>query len=819
MKTYKIGELPFVFTSRKQIGDFTIFDNGGGCTIKIKTDELNRHQSIVQDTYFSKLSNDEVIMSKVKNFSAEDFVTKLQDEFSKQGLGEKLCATVDNTGAIVISNIETEEELVIENGNEEVIENFLKFIIENGLEVNKENITNFSEILNFGIISNAIDKATGVKLGHKIGSDSMQDKISAYKIITPLVPQLGNARAEIATFFKTDAAKALVGSKLQNDLKHLFETYSNMYDKLKAIQTEKFTDPKFKKALNNYNTYAKVDTKLELATKTSEKEKNIDTAEKFDNDKRNFLMKCKKDPKYKESEEGKAELQKLMARKKAGNFSVKNFDDKQDEKDKATENFKDKVAMILNDQKLKFNAVFEANKDVVLKGRYAKFKKTLDNNLAKIEKRIDTIMAKHDIPTAKQLEEKAKQIAEAIKKKNEELDKMFGELSEGVVDGAEELKKIAPDYNFTEEIQKLAARYSETKDEDVAKKLYAKLIDTNIPEDKAKSIIKKLGKSSDEKEKENNSDSELTIEKFKEVTGLNLNNTDKNKAILSSLAKNDTEAVNRVKELLKSKYNDDKKVEEIMEKLVGKKNTEDKNDEGIDFSEIRSFSDLLYEITSKMVTNFDAHKVQDSEFGVCYEDKFGSLHSTDPDKDPNSKLLWESKDGKEEPTESLEEESIMDEDEMDGALGMESDDSGESGGDNLDLGGGSNEGDDLDLGDDSDDLDLGDESESDSDSEESDDLDFSEDSDDLDLDMNMDLDDEESDDDLDLDLNDTEGESDDLDLDLGNEPESESESEDKAEPESETETAKHAIKESNESLRMALETIDNMYNKLADKIK
>ena len=241
--------------------------------------------------------------------------------------------------------------------------------------------------------------------------------------------------------------------------------------------------------------------------------------------------------------------------------------------------------------------------------------------------------------------------------------------------------------------------------------------------------------------------------------------------------KDDPELITKITKYMK----ENKDVEDIPDKK-----SEEKNEKvtDLDFS--------VKTITDKYVTSFDAHQVKDSEFGITWEDKFGSQWSSNPDEDPDAKLIWESADGKEQPT---DEPKVDEKETEEGDLGGD-----EGGEDDLDLGGDEDLGgdDDLDLGDDSegeDDLDLGED-------EESSDESFSED-DDLDLD----LEDDSDSDDLDLDLGDDLSEDDDLDMDLeddsnlGEELDEESQESD------------------SENLSKALDVIHDMYNKMVDKIK
>lgn len=187
-------------------------------------------------------------------------------------------------------------------------------------------------------------------------------------------------------------------------------------------------------------------------------------------------------------------------------------------------------------------------------------------------------------------------------------------------------------------------------------------------------------------------------------------------------------------------------------------------------SSYKGFSEELNNITSQFTTEFFAEKVRDSEFGICYQDKFGSLWSADPDTNKDATLLWQSKDGKEVPTTDNSDDAIMDESEMDDTLGMESEE--DNGGD-----------DDFDFGDEEsseesgDDLDFGDEE-----SEESDDLGFSEDEDE--------------------------------DFDFGDE---ESEGED--EFDFEDEETEESTTEGNPDMQKALDVLNSMYDKLYELAK
>lgn len=155
--------------------------------------------------------------------------------------------------------------------------------------------------------------------------------------------------------------------------------------------------------------------------------------------------------------------------------------------------------------------------------------------------------------------------------------------------------------------------------------------------------------------------------------------------------------------------------------------------------------------------------VKDPDAGRVYQDKFGSLWSSNK---PDATIVKESADGKDDPrnfkkdTDVESNDATMDEGEMNDALGME-----DTGGDN-DLGLDS----DMDLGDDSDlglenDNDLGldsglGEEGGDTDMDLSDDELFSEDSDDLDFDLDLD-EENSSDDDLDFNLDDDDSNSND----------------------------------------------------------
>ena len=68
MKTYKIGDLPFTFNTRKQIGEFTVFENvDGSCEFKIKTDVLNKNSGIL-----NKISSFSDLTDRLNNLRYSD---------------------------------------------------------------------------------------------------------------------------------------------------------------------------------------------------------------------------------------------------------------------------------------------------------------------------------------------------------------------------------------------------------------------------------------------------------------------------------------------------------------------------------------------------------------------------------------------------------------------------------------------------------------------------------------------------------------------------------------------------------------------------
>lgn len=668
-------------------------------------------------------------MKKNINFSAEEFVGKLNDEIAKQNL-ENLGAVVDNAGSIVISNAETEEECIINSNSSDDIEAFLKFVIENGLKITKKNIANFAEMTHFG---------QSVKVGKSFGNltnKNNADKFQATKLLASLSSNFAQFKVNIDKMINSGAAN--IDKKLAKQLANLSKNYeglSNNIDNIveKYLQGDSFLEFKKKeeKLLKNAD---KIDTteaeeRLKKYEEDTSKSKDVrlkEIAEEFNDIKATYerAKQVHDEAKMKKCAERVSKLKEEKA--KLVNMSEMNFDD--NKREQAIENLKKKYADILGKQK----AFLAANKQEVdnatFKSRSWKlFKETLSKKLESLINAIEKLDTKYGLSIA---QEKIAKLAEKLVEEHKKWDQEFESFDSDEKSKQEETKSDKP-----------------TKQE----------------EEQAKQ------------------DNNGLVSKFNEATGLSLNSNEKNETILKKAIEGDSEAQKQIRGVLKNKGLSEEKIMEVIGKLKG--NT---NESGFDFS------DSISKVFSEKVTNFDAHKVKDSEFGIVYEDKFGSLWSDDPDTNSNADILWESADGKEEPTT----EDKTDEDENENAnsesagdeLGEGSEEEGE-GRDELDLDSDSESGDDeLDL-----DSDTGDES--------SEDELFSEDNDgsgdELDLDsdeedLDLDLDSEDNDDELDLDTDDNEDEN--------NTEETEKTSE-------------------GENLSKALDVIQSMYQVLAEKIK
>jgi len=104
-RTWKIGNLPFIFTSRKQIGDYTIFDNGDSCQLKIRTDRLGKNTSLVSEQTFSEqdTNNDEIL-------------EEIQDYIDSSN--KNILAYRDNMGMIILSDGNMDNDIILDPNSE-----------------------------------------------------------------------------------------------------------------------------------------------------------------------------------------------------------------------------------------------------------------------------------------------------------------------------------------------------------------------------------------------------------------------------------------------------------------------------------------------------------------------------------------------------------------------------------------------------------------------------------------------------------------------------------------------------------------------------
>ena len=713
-------------------------------------------------------------MKKNINFSAEEFVGKLNDEIAKQNL-ENLGAVVDNAGSIVISNAETEDECIINSNSSDDIEAFLKFVIENGLVINDKNIENFAEMTNFGLLDDAKNKA--ISIGGKLENiaanfKSKNEKLDKGKALDILIngitfqvgecDRLKETTKEVMLDFKKFAGASALKRFFFGDrinLKGLYKQYNSiekyintLIDKIGKDKCLKIYQEN-KELINKYS--ANTDDIKAIFKDSTEETSSADInkqIEELKTEAKNIIKKGGGDI-SKLNDEAKSKIKEIKVQLKDLEEKSKNTSDREniDKSNNFSEyNFgeinsddlaKRAIGQILVMHKVQIKKIC-AKLDLTKKclGKSSKYADLLDKlkaNWQKISGKIDKYLNTLDLEN----------ISKIIKKYEDEAEKELGDYLKSLQSEIDSETENNTN-NKTE-----TADNSKSDDESGFNKLSKALESKNIS-DETKGYL----------------------------------NNGKVKTQLKDIIKNKPERLSEALTKLKVAEN---VAEEVAKYVTDNDSSDKKEDES---SPLDNFSEVISKVFSEKVTNFDAHKVKDSEFGIVYEDKFGSLWSDDPDTNSNADILWESADGKEEPTT----EDKTDEDEN------ENTDS-ESAGD--ELGEGSEEegegGDELDLDSDSDTDDESGDDELDLDSDTSEDELFSESNDELDLDSE-DNDDEldlDSDDELDLDSEDNE-----LDLDTDdNEDENNTEEKEKT--------------SEGENLSKALDVIQSMYQVLAEKIK
>lgn len=719
----------------------------------------------------------------------EEFMSLLNNEFANQNL-ENMGAVVDNTGKLVVSNAETEDEYILEDNSVKSITGLIKFIIENGFKIDEETVKNFSENMNFGVL----DIGAGKTLGGGKGTDKGNEIRSKLDSLIQDILKSTSFVEEKLRIFVEEKQNALEAIKNSESKANLFEEINKSFEFIGKVNKD---IKKVEKKLEEDSSYQDHKAKKEILEKEGLDGEAEDT-DKIENDsKKKWYADYKKLKEERDSlddNELSARLESLKKRKQALGFSEnKNFDDSS-KYELGILKIKGKLGEIvtksieeLKESKKKIDELVKhfkkdersrAEKRLGIRiDKWGKAVDQLSNYLTKISKTYKLENAE------KELKERKDKTSSRIK----ELESEFEDTESNRKDVVKLLKEVKDQpWEKVPKVIEAAQDFADDQSDETEKVLTEKLKRLGANEKLIKAILNKL------------SSNGLDLsDKDEETPKLDL--SDKEKEEISKLDSNESSKEDEKKENDTDNSEWDERYQKYVEKMKKDKKTPKGKDKWIKemksmgFSEFTSFSDILNNMTSKMVTNFDAHQVKDSDYGIVWEDKFGSLWSENPDENGDADLLWESKEGKEQPTESVTEESdnTMSDDEMDDSLGMESDEEENSDND-LDMDMDSDSEDDLSLDDDTDLESDDNESES-----ESDDLDFSED-DDLDLDLDSEDDDlsldDESDEDLDLDDN----EEDSLDLD-DNENSDTTENKDS-------------------DMSKALDVIQSMYNKLIDKL-
>lgn len=773
------------------------------------------------------------------NFSTDSYSKKIQEEINKQGVNIKVFSTPNN---ICVVNTKTKKEFSIRNGSEKNVEGLMKFMLENGVKVNRNNIGTFSEILNFAGIPNE-----KISLGFFGRNDD--DDLYYASMYVPEIMEQSKKLAQAIKELSSNPAFKLLGKGCVSDLTTIFRMTKRIYIQLKSICDKQFKSDKFKEIKKQLDAlYQATPKTIEITGK-----KDSITAEslnkKYEELKQALIKEggSKASPeKINKFKEQKAYLKKLAEKNKISDKI--NFDSSNSQKETALENLKKQLSIYLYDYEAKLNTLSSGLSEGDFKKRKWKvFAKELNNAIKGLSNYIIDVATKYGSESVKKetFEEEAKKLnkqVEAIRKD------IAGELNEE--SDEDKAKREASEKELLEKVTEAASKVNSAFNADTLNKLGK--TKKAILEYKSNPSDETLGKLDESLKKELNGYDKI-IDAIKSTVEQSVGSNDplglgskdnedstKNDSLGLGPKDDDSKTYDNSKtddeDKLKAKYRE--YADALAKKKPGRQPKKYENwKKENNFSEVKSFSDIMNDFLGKRVMFFDAHKVKDSDFGIAYEDKFGSLWSENPDESPDAEMLWESKEGHEDPVkESLADKSLNTEEDENEALGLGDDDNadteggnddlGDLGGDDLDLG------EDDDLGGDEDSLDLEEDEGGDlgldggEDEGGGEDLDFSEDNLDLDDDLSLDEDegddlslDDEGDDDLSLDEDGTEG-NDDLSLDLGEEDESLDSDfgEDNLQQEQDN-TTEELVKVQGDNLNHAIDVINQMYNKLLDKVR